>query len=134
MRRAMKRCRLIPATILGLTLTTSVLAQQPSPFAPPATLMAPVPASPAQQIFADPQPPPYPYAQPFRPPQPIQPGGPYQPRQADQCEGLLVGLQLGLVRPSLGGYIAAGPLNVAVPVSVLLGWQFPTTTAGQIGR
>ena len=117
----MKRCRLVLPAIVGLAV--AALAPAQSPFAPPATLQVPVPASAAERVLVAPQPALVPVDDPYqprlldRPPAPTTPGGP------------LFGLQLAVVRPSLGGYIAAGPLNTAVPLTVMLGWQFPSCRA-----
>src|SRR5205807_115375 len=69
-------------------------------------------------IFTNPSPRDFaPVDQPLLPPLPQHPDGP------------LFGLQLGLSRPSLGGYLATGPLNIAVPFNTLIGWKFPSGRA-----
>src|SRR5262249_42451689 len=113
----MNRCRLILTAWAGLAV--AALASAQSPFAPPATLQPPVPSSPAERVLV-------------APPQAPVPVDPYRPRlQEPPCplEGPLFGLEIDVVRPSLGGYIATGPLNTAVPFNLLLGWQFPSGRA-----
>ena len=114
----MKRSRLILAALVGLVGVSLTPAQ--SPFAPPATLLAPVPTSPAERIFVAPPPPP--------------PGcgpvvDPYRDRIQEQPGGPLFGVQFGLIRPGVGGYLATGPLNTTVTPNVLLGYQFPSGRA-----
>lgn len=114
----MKDCRLAVPAVIGFFF--AALAPAQSPFAPPATLQPPVPASPAERVLVAP------------PPGAAPVDDPYRPRlQPPPCplEGPLFGLEIDVVRPSLGGYIATGPLNTAVPFNILLGWQFPTGRA-----
>src|SRR5205814_10527864 len=123
-RRAMKRCRFILPALVGLAV--AALAPAQSPFAPPATLQPPVPASAAERVLVAPPPGFAPVDDPYRPrllDRPVAPGAP------GGAGGPLFGMQIGIVRASMGGYIATGPLNTAVPVSLLLGWHFPSGPA-----
>jgi hypothetical protein len=106
--------------IIPVFIGLAAASVAPAQFVPPATLQTPVPAfqpPPAAQVLVSPQPCPVVFVQPNQPPPP--------PPNA----GILFGFQLGIDRPSLGGYLAGGPLNVEIPLDVMLGYQFPSGRA-----